>query len=60
MSKRWVVYDYDLDELVTNEVYKDYDKACETALYFDNSVVVSLGDVGRDEGKENEGEEEDG
>jgi hypothetical protein len=45
MAKRWAIYDYDTDELVTTLVYPSYEEAAAAADRLDNALVVALGDV---------------
>lgn len=63
MAERWVIYDYDFDELATKTAYSSYVEAREDADQLDNVIVVSLGDVApescEDEIEESEEAEED-
>lgn len=48
MADRWVIYDYDQDELATTNAYASYDEARGDADQLSNVTVVRLIDVAPD------------
>ena len=57
---RYVLYDFDADELATTQLYGDYAAACEDANELNNVLIlaVAIGDDDTDEDLD-EGEDED-
>ena len=40
--KRYVLYDFDSDQLATSTVYDDYDEAQQDAVALDNVLILTL------------------